>query len=217
MKQLSKFAMLFLLFAVMGLSGCATNRGIVRIQPPEKSVNADTNGKEIFIKSVIDKRVFKENPKTQNIPSLGFGGSTNATENIKKRAIGRKRNTYGKALGDILLEEGQTVESVIKDTLAQAFMETGYKIINNEQEISDKTIMVTAKIHKFWAYMTPGFWAITLSSDISTSIEIIQHGNDKKSIQVHSEGKYQVATEGNWMEVVDLSIQKFISELKKEI
>ena len=217
LEKLSKISILFLAVAIMSLTGCATNRGIVRLQLPENSIKAQANGKKIFIESVTDERVFQEQPKTQDIPSLGFGGAASATEDLKKRAIGRKRNSYGKAMGDILLEEGQTVESVIKDTLARSFMETGYKIINNKEEISDETIILTAKIQKFWAYMTPGFWAITLSSDISTDIEMTQHGTDKKSINVHSDGKYQVATEGNWMEIVDLSIQKYITELKKEI
>ena len=80
------------------------------IQLPSNSATVNANGKEIFIESVTDERIFQENPKSQDIPSLGLGGSANATEIIRKRAIGRKRNTYGKALGDILLEEGQTVE-----------------------------------------------------------------------------------------------------------
>jgi hypothetical protein len=217
MKKSSKFLMLLFVVAIFGITGCATNRGIVTIKVPKNLVKDVTNGKEIFIKSVTDERVFQEKPKTQDIPSLGFGGTAKATEIIKKRAIGRKRNTWGKALGDILLEEGQTVESVVKDTLTQAFIEKGYKIINAKHEVSKKTIILTAKINKFWAYMTPGFWSIKLSSDISSNIKMTQHGNEKKSINVHSEGKYQGATEGNWMEIINLSIQKFITELKKEI
>ena len=96
-------------------------------------------------------------------------------------------------------------------------MEMGYKIIKDKHEISEKTILLTAKIHKFWSYMTPGVWAITLSSDISTTLEMTLVGNEKKSIDVHSEGKYQIATEGNYMKIIDLAIQQYITKLKKEI
>ncbi|MEA2060070.1 MAG: hypothetical protein U9P10_06055 [Thermodesulfobacteriota bacterium] len=65
--------------------------------------------------------------------------------------------------------------------------------------------------------MTPGFWALTLSSDISTNIELIYEGNTKKTVAVHSDGKYQLATEANWMEVVDLSIEKYIKKVKEKI
>jgi hypothetical protein len=39
---------------------------------------------------------------------------------VKARAIGRKRNTYGKALGDMVLEGGQTVEGVVREYLVIA-------------------------------------------------------------------------------------------------
>jgi len=214
MKAISRISILLILIF---LTGCATNRGVVQIQSPEKTPHLKSNGKEVYIKSVSDKRVFQENPKTQDIPSLGFGGSSSAKEAIKKRAIARKRNSFGQAMGDILLEEGQTVETVIADILKQAFQETGYKVINSKETVSDDTIIVKADIQNFWAYMTPGFWALTLSSDISTDIEMIFNDTQNKKITVHSEGKYQMATEGNWMEVVDLSVQKYLSEVKKEI
>jgi hypothetical protein len=208
---------LTILIAFMTLTGCATNRGIVRLQLPESTVNVGQNGKAVYIESVTDKRIFQKEPKTQDIPSLGFGGSDAATEAIKKRAIARKRNGFGKAMGDILLKEGQTVETVIAATLKQAFSETGYKIIPAEENITNDTIIVKATIQKFWAYMTPGFWAITLSSDISTDIEMISNGNQQETITVHSDGKYQFGSGANWLEIIDLSIKKYISEVKNKI
>lgn len=153
--------------------------------------------------------------KTQDIPSLGFGGAESSTKELKLRAIGRKRNSFGQALGDILLEPGQTVETVIANTLKRSFTEAGYKVLTNKENITEDAIVLKVSIEKFWAYMTPGFWAITLSSDISTNIEITQNGIDTITITVHSEGKYRVGTEGNWMEIIHESLQKYISEVKK--
>ena len=214
---LARISALILLVTAMGITGCATNRGVVSLQLPDSTIETETNGEEVYIESVIDQRVFQENPKTQDIPSLGFGGSADATDDIKKRAIARKRNGFGKALGDILLEEGQTVETVITAALNRSFLETGYKIISDEKNISENTIIVKATIEKFWAYMTPGFWAITLSSDIATDIDLILNGTSSKTVSVHSDGKYQLATEANWMEIIDLAVQKYMSELKKEV
>lgn len=208
--------MLFVV-AIMGLSGCATNRGLVDIHLPEGLTRAEANGKEVYIASVIDERIFEEKPTSQDIPSLGFGGAENAPAEIKKRAIARKRNGFGQAIGDILLKEGQNVETVIAEALERSFLETGYTIIGNRENITEKTIMVNATIQKFWAYMTPGFWAITLSSDISTNLEIKENETKTKMIAVHSDGNFQVASGANWMKVIDLSIQKYIAEVKKEI
>lgn len=200
------------------LAGCATNRGIVSIDVPhDETAAAQQNGPTVYIQSVEDQRIFQDHPKTQDIPSLGFGGLEKADEAIKKRAIARKRNSFGKALGDILLEEGQTVETVIADSLRQAFTEKGYQVIENREDISDDTIVVNAAIKKFWAYMTPGFWAITLSCDIATDIELISDSNIQKQISVHSDGKYQVGTEDNWMEVINITIKKYIDKVKEEI
>lgn len=217
MEKVSKISLLFFLFAFLGLNGCATNRGVVSLQLPSDTTLVESIGKDVFIESVSDERVFEEKPKTQDIPSLGFGGSSVATTDIKKRAIARKRNGFGQAMGDILLEEGQTVETVIANTIKRAFSESGYNVVVNKEDITPETTIVKATIQKFWAYMTPGFWALTLSSDISTNIEIASNGNVKKTISVHSDGKYQIATEANWMEVIDLSIQKYIVGVKKEI
>ncbi|MDT8379893.1 MAG: hypothetical protein RQ739_13480 [Desulfotignum sp.] len=213
-----KFSVILVLMII--LSGCATNRGIVRLDVPSSgSTDTQLNGKMVVIESVKDNRQFQEDPKTQDIPSLGFGGAASATDEIKKRAIGRKRNGFGKALGDILLEEGQTVETVIENALKTAFSEQGYRVVQEKSKTAD-TITVVASIEKFWAYMTPGFWAITLSSDISTDVvlKIPENGKvEEKIITVRSEGKYQTGIEENWMEVVHGAIQKYIDALKKEL
>lgn len=212
-----KFSVIFVLMVI--LSGCATNRGVVKLDVPSSGVDTQLSGRTVVIESVKDNRQFQENPKTQDIPSLGFGGAAAATDEIKKRAIGRKRNSFGKALGDILLEEEQTVETVVGDALSTAFAEKGYRVLPEENK-TDDTITVDVSIEKFWAYMTPGFWAITLSADISTdlTLKIPENGKvEEKIIAVKSEGKYQTGMEENWMKVMQGAIQKYIDALKKEL
>lgn len=206
-----------IIVALIFLSGCATNRGIVSLTVPEITSNIPQTGQTVCIQTIADKRVFENNPKTQDIPSLGFGGSDQATEELKKRAIARKRNSYGKAMGDILLEEGQTVESVIADAIKKAFAEKGYDVLASCTARENDTVLVNAEITKFWAYMTPGFWAITLSSDIATDLELVAGEAQLEVVEVHSEGKYQIASEGNWMEIIRLSVSKYVEELKKRV
>ncbi|MCD4677911.1 MAG: hypothetical protein K8S18_18235 [Desulfobacula sp.] len=216
MKVLSKSICLLIISIALFLTGCATNRGIVKIDLPQASV-VNLNGKKVFIESVTDKRIFENNPKSQDIPSLGFGGTAQATESIKKRAIARKRNSFGKAMGDILLDEGQTIESVIRESLITSFTELGYKVVDRKDVGSEDIIIVNATIEKFWAYMTPGFWAITLTSEISTNLSIetlTDNGEKIEEITVKSENKYQIATEKNWMEIIHVSVKKYIEKVK---
>ncbi len=217
---MKKSARLYILLSgvlLLFMAGCATSRGIVSFQQTISSTPSQSVGKGVFIRSVTDNREFQEKPSSQEIPSLGFEGSSAASADIKKRAIGRKRNTFGKALGDILLEEGQTVESVIADSLKRSFGDLGYTILKNEKEITTDTLVVDSSIQKFWAYMTPGFWAITLSCDISTTLKVkaAKAGKEEtNTITVNSEGNYQTGAEGNYMEVIHKAVDKYVDEVK---
>ncbi len=213
----AKMLGLLMVVALISLSGCATNRGIVSLSVPEVTPGVPQTGQTVCIHSVTDMRVFESNPKTQDIPSLGFGGSDQVSDDLKKRAIARKRNTYGKALGDILLQEGQTVETVMTDAISKAFAEKGYLVLDSCVASEKTTVMVTAEITKFWAYMTPGFWALTLSSDIATELEFRSMSTQSERVEVHAEGNYQIASEGNWMEIIKQSVTKYVDELKTRI
>jgi len=206
---------ILLLTILILLSGCATNRGVVSLQIPKANKPTRLNDESIFIKSVTDNRIFQEKPSSPDIPSLGFGGADSSSTDIKKRAIARKRNTYGKALGDILLEENQTVESIIKDSLIQSFYELGYDVIGKKDNVDAETIIVEASIEKFWAWMNPGFWAITISSEIETIITATNSQGNPKEIYVKSQGKFQTANGGNWLEVMNECQQQFNDKTKE--
>lgn len=131
------------------LSGCVTTRGLVTLEQPKAISKEQVLTKTAVIKVISDDRVFENKPKTPDIPSLK-GGLAQASEDDKSKAIARKRNGYGKALGDILLREG-TVSTVIKKRVTSALNQAGYKVIPlsdaNTQPI-DLTISVN--INKFW-------------------------------------------------------------------
>ena len=217
MKNLTKVALLlsgvFLLFT----GGCATNRGILSLQQPAPKVPAQVTGKTVFIDMVTDNREFQEHPSSQDIPSLGFEGAAAATAEVKKRAIARKRNTFGRALGDILLEEGQTVETVIRDALQRSFAEMGYTVVESKQDVTKETLVVDASIRKFWSYMTPGFWSIALTCDIATDLEVRPPDSitpQPETITVKVERHYQTASGGNWMEVMHQGLDQYVEEAK---
>jgi uncharacterized lipoprotein YajG len=208
---------IIVLFAsVFLLNGCATSRGLVSLTTPTSDKAAPSNGMEIYIRSVVDKRVFEADPKSPDIPSLDPSEPQN--EDIKRRAIARKRNTFGKGLGDILLNEGQTVVSVISDSLRQAFIEEGYTVIGNGSNLAKNSRIVDVEINKFWSWMNPGFWAITLSTEIGTEV-IIQGAGDgeKKTVYVKAADHFQTAVEGNWLAVMHTALKDYIDEVKTRI
>lgn len=203
-----------LLIAIVA-TGCATSRSNLDVQIP-KAQNAQSNGKQVFINSVADKRAFQLNPPNPDIPSLD--PSEDQNEQIKLRAIGRKRNGFGKALGDMLLKEGETVQSLTNQSIQQAFTEKGYTVLSSKDQVTKDTYIVDANIQKFWAWMNPGFWQITLSSEISTDLAIkAPKGATSQQISVKAADGYQVATEANWTEIIQKSIQLYINDLKSKL
>jgi uncharacterized lipoprotein YajG len=203
------------LFAILIVTGCATNRSNLNLEIP-KSQSTQSNGKQVYVKTVSDMRVFQVNPRSPDIPSLD--PSEDQNDQIKLRAIGRKRNAYGKALGDILLKEGETVQLLANRSIQQAFLEKGYTVLNSKDQITKDTYIVDANIQKFWAWMNPGFWQITLSSEISTELAI-KHpkGKSSQQISVKAADGFQVATEANWTEVIQKSMKLYIDDLKTKL
>ncbi len=217
MKNIARLALGLAAVPLLFLSGCATNRGVVRLEQAAAQAPVQATGKTVFIDTVTDRREFQENPSSQDIPSLGFGGSAAATADIKRRAIARKRNTFGRALGDILLEEGQTVETVIRDALKRSFAELGYTVLENKQDVTKGTLVVDASILKFWSYMTPGFWSIALTCDISTQLDVLSEGSmapEAETITVKAERHFQTAGGGNWLEVMQQGLDLYVGEVK---
>lgn len=199
--SMSKF--LFALMAVVAASGCATSRSVVPIDGPSASDSRGQNG-TIFIESVVDNRTFEEAPRNPSTPSLGFEGSSAASDELKARAIGRKRNGYGKALGDVLLPENQTVEALIREYATAAFNDAGWRVVENAS--ADQTVAI--QIDELWAWFKPGFWAITLNSNVSTTLTFAQNGA-KIPITVHVEDTRQMATEGAWKEIVEMVLDEY--------
>ena len=210
------FRLLVASFVLPILGGCATSRSSLDIAPLASSDVAQPSGKTVFINSAKDKRIFQVAPPSADIPSLD--PSEEQSDAIRLRAVGRKRNGFGKALGDILLKEGKTVETLTTTAISQAFVEKGYNVVDKKEEVTGETYTVDANIEKFWAWMNPGFWSITLSAEISTNLTIKSaDGTAYKNVSVKAADGYQVATEGNWIEVIEKALRLYVDDLKSQL
>jgi hypothetical protein len=214
MRSSLQFAAIVL--SVLWLGGCATSRSVLDIPVPVADKVAPSDGKAVYINSTRDKRVFEANPSSPNIPSLDPGESQGG--DVALRAVGRKRNTFGKALGDILLKEGQTVETLTAAAIREAFVEKGYRVIDSKDRAGDGAYVVDAEITKFWSWMNPGFAAIALSTEISTTISIKSPtGTDRQNVSVKASDNYQTGMEDNWIEVMKKALRSYIDDLKNKL
>jgi len=199
------------------LAGCATSRSEIKLQSPVVSpaTTAAGAGRVIVIKSVTDERVFEQAPSDPSTPSLGFGGSDYASTQEKSHAIGRKRNSFGQALGDVLLQKGQAVEDVIRTNLGVALEDSGYQV-KSLADAGANPIVLDVRIKKFWSWLRPGFWAITLHSDITTDLQT-EGGEVTIPVKVHVEDKRQIVSDTAWMEITQHGLEKFRAEVTKSV
>jgi hypothetical protein len=204
----------FLIVLVVTASGCALNRSLIDTQMRIETL-VNPNGKQVYIRSIVDNRQFQEKPPTPDIPSLGFGELKDATQELKSRAVGRKRNTYGKALGDIMLSEGQSVQKTVYEATRNAWHSLGYAVVDKQEDAKPDAILMDISIDKFWSYLSPGFWALTLKSEITTTNTISLSQKDNPTvIMATAEESFQVASDTNWEKVLMSAINNFTTEAK---
>lgn len=200
------------------LSACATSRSVIDVSAPSlpSATQQQATGRDVYINPPRDKRIFEAAPASPDIPSLD--PSEESSDKVRARAIARKRNTFGKALGDILLPEGKTVESLTEASIRQAFQDMGYRVIDDKSKVSESTYVVDAELTKFWSWMNPGFWAITLSAEISTVLDVKSPaGTSRHNISVKASDSFQTGMESNWIEVVNKALKAYVEDLKKKL
>lgn len=206
--------------AAMFLTGCATNRSEIKVAAPPAPATAPvvTKPRAVVIQSITDQRVFEQAPRTPNVPSLGFGGAAAASEAVKTRALGRKRNGYGKALGDVLLQQGQTVTDLVRDNLGSAFQQVGYRVAVDAASAGPDPLLVDVQIRRLWSWVDMGFWALTMNSDVETTLHI--KGSEAASavtIGVHAEETQGAATDGAWLSIVQKGLAAYRQEAVKQL
>jgi len=211
-----------ILAASTALVGCATSRSEVKLATPGATatpgagVAAATATKGFaVIRTVADQRSFEQAPDDPSTPSLGFEGAQQATAETKLRAIGRKRNTFGQALGDVLLQGGQTVEIVVRDTLADALRQSGYQVVD-AASAPPSALLVDVHVKDFWAWLNPGFWAITVNARIATDLQMAGQPGAHR-VEVHHKEPRQFVTEGVWIEAVQTALQAWRDEAVKKL
>ena len=168
------------------LQGCATSRSELRIDAPPAPKAAAAGAPLAVIRNVADQRTFEQAPSNPATPSLGFEGAAAATADVKARAIGRKRNTFGQALGDVLLQSGQTVASVVRDNLAAVLRDAGYRV---EDAVTDGATVIDVRIRQFWTWSRPGFSAITANVDIDTDLDVSPNPRTVQVTTHYEEGR----------------------------
>lgn len=190
------------------LAGCATSISEIAVDDSVAAYEHPAEySKTVHIRSVADDRVFNPETPDASVPSTE---PVNDTE--RDRSIGRKRNTFGKALGSINLPSQQGVKSLVRKAVEKAYVDNGYKVV--EESVTGDTQVVDVSVKKFWAWMQPGFWALKLNADMAAEINM---GKETLSPEVRYGEYFQTGMESNYKQVLDRAYSQFIEQISKKI
>lgn len=153
---MARIASVFCAILVMAsLSACATSRSVVDIKSAPLAANAaPAAGPAVRLVKVTDARLFDAEPPNPSTPSLSSSDINNAA--LKARAVGRKRNTYGMALGDVMLPDGQTVAGLLTTATETGLTRAGFRVLHKGEPGYDGAAPVELWINKYWSWVTLG-------------------------------------------------------------
>lgn len=193
-------------------SGCVTGRRELTLNVPTSSPVAVSKGK-IYLSAVTDDRGFQNKPSDPSTPSID--GDVNAVSAAQKdRMIGRQRNTYGHAMGDIALSNNDTVTQRVRLLVTEGFHRAGYEVVTDPAGATP----VTVSVEKFWAWMTPGFWTLSFEARIATQVTVKSPAATQKfTVLAYGINHGQIAKDGNWQEVFVPTFEDYLTNFKHEV
>ena len=188
------------------LTGCVTGtRSLENLQVPEYNNDKTATG-EIYIGQISDMRKFQPKPNNPSTPSVKDDLSKLSKEDLST-LIGRQRNAYGRAMGDVALPEGVKVQDKVRDLIKEGLESRGYTVVENKN--AEKHISVN--IDKFWAWFSPGFASVSFESNLQCKINM-EHSSETQTFDVKGYGinKGQVASNANWELAFKRAFQNFL-------
>jgi len=145
------FPVLLLLASLFTSAGCVTGHRTFSVPVPAAPATTATKG-AVYISSVTDNRVFHNKPSDPAVPSVK-GDVNDLTPAQKDHMIGRQRNGWGKALGDIALADNDTVTNRVHLLVAEGLRRKGYEVSTDPAAPTS----IAISVDEFWAWMAPAF------------------------------------------------------------
>jgi uncharacterized lipoprotein YajG len=200
------------LLSSVWLAGCVT--GTRSIELPAIAPTAVHRVDEaIAIGEVTDARQFETAPRDPSTPSARSNGATLAAD-ARARLIGRQRNGYGKAMGDIALAGDGTVQDEVRRLIGEGLASRGYRVV----ESGATPNRVDVVVDEFWAWFTPGMWAVRFEARVNTQLAF-ETPNGRKQVRVsgHGSNSGQVASDANWVLAYRRAFEDYLQNLEKAL
>ncbi|HSM10347.1 MAG TPA: hypothetical protein VK827_02095 [Lysobacter sp.] len=206
-------ARLALLPVFLLLGACATSRSTLALDIPAQSTVVSAS-KVAVIDAVTDQRTFEEDPDEPSTPSLKKGEKYSLDAQGRSQAIARKRNGYGMAIGDIMLEGDKTVESLTRGLVTQGLQQRGYRVAAVGEAVPADALKVRVDVGEFWAWITPGMWAGTIEARVNTSIQATTDSTRSIEVLGYGENIVQTGRDLNWQQAYERAFNDYLDKFK---
>jgi hypothetical protein len=159
-----------------------------------------------------DARVFQNKPPSADLPSAD-GDITKISREELATLVGRKRNAYGKGLGDVALPKGQTVGTQINSLLSEALRRRGYAT-----DATTGPRSCRSSIKEYWAWMRPGFWEIAVEARVTLYVTLAGPSGTR-SFEVTGFGRDQsmVGGSGMYQKAYAIAFEELLGKLDAEL
>lgn len=202
---------LLALLLALTTSGCVMGRRTISLSVASANSYPAKKG-TVHLASVTDARVFQNKPSEPSTPSID-GDVNTLTKEQKASMIGRQRNGYGRAMGDIALAPGQSVPKIVRELVAEGFKRRGYEASNSPG--SGNSANVT--IDECWAWFSPGMWSIGFDAQVRCTLTLRRDGHSSRIVvQGHGYNGGQVASDTNWRQAYERAFEDFLEKFDKE-
>jgi len=187
-------------------SGCVVGQRTIDLTILQATSYPESQG-SILVGQVHDKRQFANKPSDPSTPSVD-GDVTQLNAATKALMIGRQRNGYGMAMGDIALPKDRSVILLTRELLIESLKRNGYSVSTTE---ADKSVDVD--IDEFWAWFSPGMWSVSFEARVYCTL-VVKRNSDLKTVVIRGYGinKGQVASDANWKLAYQRAFEDFLSK-----
>jgi len=204
--------LIFVSLVSLLLSGCVVGRRTVDLNVPQLNPGP-AKDLTVNLADPVDQRVFQNKPSDPSTPSIdGDVNTMSASE--KATMIGRQRNGYGMAMGDVALPEGMTVSDKMKQLVRGVFEAKGYQV----GDYAGADYDVSVDIQEFWGWFTPGMFTVKFEARVMGEVTIEGPG-DSATLLVTGYGlnNGQIASDANWQLAYQRAFEDFIGKLTQEL
>lgn len=202
-------------FFALTVSACATNRSVITVEAPTGEQPKSSHFAKIT--EVRDLRQFSVNPRDPSQPSLGSEEEIRDPK-ITGRAVGRKRNGYGMALGDVAVPESTSVAGLVRDAARKALQDRGYVVVEQNSPQYAQALPLSLDVQQFWTWISLGMFEGTFTFDATVGMS----GNglvaaNPTVIKSQTVVTSMAGTDAIWTRTVQTGLNELVEKMKAQI